>query len=1394
MFVEGLEGRCLLAGDLDLGFGTDGIVRTSLAGDSEAQAVAIQTDGKIVVAGRVKIGSQYDLALLRYDARGELDTAFGVNGMVTAAIPLDSALSDIAIQSDGKIVVAATVETEAGDDVVVARFTTSGGLDSAFGSDGVTIVVVNASLDDRVSAIALGSSGQIHVVGSTYVLGNAETFFVVQLTTDGAIERVTKDQRFVAGQNAQATDTLVDPLEGLVIAGATRGGAPGSEVNAPGLARYIVVGTRDATFEFDAAASAAALASEGRSARFDKVYLQPGGTLLAAGTIESETDFGIGIAKFTSKGVLDAAFGSDGAASAPSETSVFDRVIGLGQRSDGRISVAATTSLGVAQGVVIAQWEASGKLDASRGGDGTSEIPFSETATNASAAAMDADGAFAVVGSAMNAADTQFASFNVAPSAARRFWEGTPSALNLAGQFFAQSVATNGVINVISAPSTTVDGQMNQGEVLVYDAQSGNLRFKLKSPLPGAGQLFGWDVAVSEDRIVVGALRTSVGTNRSGAVFVFDAATGALVTTIRNTAANSTNFNYGWSVAISGNRIAVGALSEQVGTDRAGRVRIYDAATGALISTISDPTPDGQDQFGRTVDIEGDKVVVSSYENAFAKFSGVVHVFDAASGQLLRTIVNPTPSLDDGFSYDLAIDNGTIAVSGIATSSLCPILPPEEYGSDDPPCKAADIYLFDANSGELEDTVVAPSLIDHYGQTIALNDGILTIGSPSRLDQYDLSSHTFITLPNVPHVSAMVSVASASHRILFSGANPNGDPAVGSRGVFEYDVEEQQGYSIAKAPGASPQAFAAAGDRVLVGMPHETSAWRETGGAIVYRADNGQMITRLSEPQIDGLEFGAAVAISDRWAIVGAPGEFEGNNGGSVYVYDLNSATPGAVAYTLSIPTADAGTSFGAAVAIDGDRLVVGAPNDATQASGSGASYYFDLGSATPASPRAIYNPSDAINDHFGTAVAIRGTTIFVAAYLDDTDAIDAGSVYAIDALTGNALHQFASSQPLAGAHFGSAIAVENDRLLIGAAGNSSSGQDAGTAFLFDVISGAQIAELSHPVITAGDRMGTSLALRNGIAVVGAPFHDHLAADSGIAIAYQASNGALLEVLGDASPVANRQFGSMVAIASTEVFVGSDLPRTTTDPAVSAMAFLLDTAPNGLTLLPASIAENSPIGSSVGQLLARDPNGPADMTYEFVSGQGDADNALFTVAGNELRVGFVPNYETRTQFQVRIKATDEHGDSFTRSFDIHVEDIAETPGLTGDLSGDGRVDQADAARLLTLLGAHGEPFSLQGDLNDDGQVDLHDLLALQRNLSAVPPDPAPAAADAVFGVARADRPIVQRLVLRAAITRRKTVTDSKSGQSIEARFRNSELRRSQLNSNRESARHLDRKG
>ena len=142
-------------GDLDVSFSGDGKQTTDFGGADAAAAVAMQADGKIVVAG----SSGGDFALARYGADGALDPSFSGDGLVTTDLGGTDAGQGVAIQADGRIVVAGS----SGGNFALARYTAGGGLDPSFSGDGLQTTDFGA--DDGATAVAIQADGRIVAAG-----------------------------------------------------------------------------------------------------------------------------------------------------------------------------------------------------------------------------------------------------------------------------------------------------------------------------------------------------------------------------------------------------------------------------------------------------------------------------------------------------------------------------------------------------------------------------------------------------------------------------------------------------------------------------------------------------------------------------------------------------------------------------------------------------------------------------------------------------------------------------------------------------------------------------------------------------------------------------------------------------------------------------------------------------------------------------------------------------------------------------------------------------------------------------------------------------------------------------------------------------------------------------
>ncbi len=161
-----LVARLTPVGALDLSFGGDGFITTDFDADTdEANAVLIQPDGKIVVAGTAVVGGDEDFAVARYNANGGLDGTFGGDGRVTIGFGGDDSANDIALQNDGKLVLAGGNQGIINGDIAIARLNIDGTLDNSLDGDGKLTTGFGADYE-HANAVAIQPDGRIVVVGN----------------------------------------------------------------------------------------------------------------------------------------------------------------------------------------------------------------------------------------------------------------------------------------------------------------------------------------------------------------------------------------------------------------------------------------------------------------------------------------------------------------------------------------------------------------------------------------------------------------------------------------------------------------------------------------------------------------------------------------------------------------------------------------------------------------------------------------------------------------------------------------------------------------------------------------------------------------------------------------------------------------------------------------------------------------------------------------------------------------------------------------------------------------------------------------------------------------------------------------------------------------------------
>ncbi len=697
---------------------------------------------------------------------------------------------------------------------------------------------------------------------------------------------------------------------------------------------------------------------------------------------------------------------------------------------------------------------------------------------------------------------------------------------------FGSVVAVSGDTMVVGAPQDDVAGFSDQGSVHVYRWTGTGWVFEatlIGSDSTGLDR-FGWSVGISGDTAVVGAYQDDGLSADSGSAFVFIRTPGTSTWTqqaklIASDAAAADQF--GFSVAISGNTVVVGANRDDVGasTDQ-GSAYVFVRA-GAIWTqqqklTASDGL--GSDAMGNAVAIDGDTIVAAASNDAFGAngAQGSAYVFTrtgATWSQQQKLFASDGAALDQfGFSVALSVTpSGDIVLVGA-------------YQDD---------VGVNSNQGSAYVFVRSPGTATWTQQTkLTASDGLA--------DDYFGSAVALSTGPGGD--TALIGAYQDD-----TGANANQGAAYAFLRAPGATVWTQQS-KLTAPDGAAADNFGCAvalcGDTALVGANNDDLGPNiNQGSAWVFSRVGSTWIgpdTFLSGSTASANDFcGRSVAISGDTAVVGAERpDFQGAvaQPGSAYVFVRTGST---WTQQAELFPSDSFTQdiFGHSVDISGDTVIVGNGNF-----GGGGAYIF-VRSGTTWSQQARLIGTDTVGfDAFGYAVAISGDTAIVGAFADDVGANgNQGSAYVFvrSGATWTQQTRLNASDGAADDAFGTSVAISGDSIVIGSDFDDvGANPSQGSAYCF-VRSGTtwtQQQKLTDPDGAASDLFGQDVAIAGDTIVVGSPNDDVGGRiNQGSAHVFVRAGGSWTRqaVLTASDGMGDGFFGESVAISGSTILAGS---------------------------------------------------------------------------------------------------------------------------------------------------------------------------------------------------------------------------------------------------------------
>ena len=313
------------------------------------------------------------------------------------------------------------------------------------------------------------------------------------------------------------------------------------------------------------------------------------------------------------------------------------------------------------------------------------------------------------------------------------------------GVRFGAGVGVSGDLIAVGATRSDV-GFGNSGAVYLFDAATGMGQGVLVPDSAGADSYFGESVLVTDTRVIVAAPGDASAGIWTGAVYVFDRATGVLQTKLVSDQP-SANHRFGRSIAAAGGTLIVGEIGPYDGPPDAGAAYLFDLSTGSLLHKLKATNPtgtgdfsDASDQFGYSVAIDassGIALVGSPWANAFVEDEGAVYVFDLETGLELSRLVSSDPQQHENFGESVSISSGR-AIVGAPRRNI------------DDQIGLGRIYLFDLTNpampvlgSEVDCPVIDTNFREHFGSQAIVQENFALV-SASGSDDRDYLEKVFL--------------------------------------------------------------------------------------------------------------------------------------------------------------------------------------------------------------------------------------------------------------------------------------------------------------------------------------------------------------------------------------------------------------------------------------------------------------------------------------------------------------------------------------------------------------------------------------------------------------------------------------------------------------------------
>lgn len=609
---------------------------------------------------------------------------------------------------------------------------------------------------------------------------------------------------------------------------------------------------------------------------------------------------------------------------------------------------------------------------------------------------------------------------------------------------FGESVAISGSKALVAARLI----EDSFAAAFVFDITSGELLTTI--PTTG-GPPTPYQVGLSGNLALIGSQGDDTVGENSGSASLFDVTTGHQVFKLTANDAETAHDQFGSNIAIYGSWALIASeFDDGASPGSRGSAYVFDVTTGQQLARLSSPDHGISSYFARSVALHGNTALIGGSFSDSTGFHRSAYLFDVTvpepSTLLLAAMATaplawrrrgvqrrPRPRIANGRIAVLAIAIASVLLTAnfahaqqaqqlfkltpadaatranyfnfgfsIATSGNMALIGDQGDGSG----YSGSAYLFDVITGQqlYKFTASDGTIDDTFGRSVALSGNKALIGAPARNSNRPGSVYVF-------------DVTTGQQLSKITG----------------FDNSGEFGSSVALS-----------GNIALIGARFENGNGTDTGAAYLFDITTGQQLFEITGSDAQQLDlYGGAVALSGNTAIVASPTANRSLNWAHVFDRSTGQQLP---KVTSSNP---ATTDFGASVALNGNIGLIGSVHENDTGTNSGAAFLFDV---TTGQQLFKLTPTDAAEqDYFGKAVALNGNRGLIGSVFDDGANTFSGSAYLFDITNGQQLLKLNTSDASLFQSFGRSVALSGDIALVGGTWLEDSGFVRGAVYVFRI-------------------------------------------------------------------------------------------------------------------------------------------------------------------------------------------------------------------------------------------------------------------------------------------------------------------------------------------------------